>query len=351
MPEATPPEQGTADDTSLSFEDGVEAISNLIDDSDVDDTPNPEPKVEAQNEAEADADEPEAKAEDEGAEDEADADEQGTEDADEPDESEEVKGGRFAPDTAKVTLDDGTVTTIAELKRNNLFQRDYTRKTTELKTERETFETQRSQVGQIAQSLVAQRDFLLSAAQKFIPQPPDKALLDTNSPSYDPFRWQQEKLEYDERMQVINQLQYQSQAEKNRMTEEQKQAAEEFKQQEARKLVEAIPEFRDRKVYDQFWSDAVSVMAEEYGFTPEEMAETTDHRMYKAMRDLVKYRKALKSAPKVKQELQAKPKVMSGSRRMDPKAKTSREAQARSEKLRKSGDIDAAIASLMDLDL
>lgn len=345
MPEATSPEQGTADDTSLSFEDGVEAISNLIDDSD-DDAPNPEPKVEAQNEAEAEADEPDAQAEDEGAEDEADADEQGTEDADEPDESEEVKGGRFAPDTAKVTLDDGTVTTIAELKRNNLFQRDYTRKTTELKAEKETFEAQRSQVGQIAQSLVAQRDFLLSAAQKFIPQPPDKAMMES-----DPFGYMQAKADYDERMQVINQLQYQSQAEKSRMTEEQKQAAEEFKQQEARKLVEAIPEFRDRKVYDQFWSDAVSVMAEEYGFTPEEMAETTDHRMYKAMRDLVKYRKALKSAPKVKQELQAKPKVMSGSRRMDPKAKTSREAQARSEKLAKSGSIDAAIASLMDLDL
>jgi hypothetical protein len=350
MPEATSP-QGTADDTSLSFEDGVEAISNLIDDSDVDDTPNPEPKVEAQNEAEAEADEPEAQSEVEGAKDEANADEQGTGNSDEPDESEEVKGGRFAPDTAKVTLDDGTVTTIAELKRNNLFQRDYTRKTTELKAEKDTFESQRSQVGQIAQSLVAQRDFLLSAAQRFLPQPPDKTMMNPNSPSYDPIGYGHAKAEYDEAMQVINQLQYQSQAEKNRMAEEQKQSFEAIRAQEAQKLFEAVPEFRDRKVYDQFWADAVETMAAEYGFTAEEMAETTDHRMYKAMRDLVKYRKALKSAPKVKQELQAKPKVMSGSRRMDPKAKTSRDAQARSEKLRKSGDIDAAIASLMDLDL
>jgi hypothetical protein len=36
---------------------------------------------------------------------------------------------------------------------------------------------------------------------------------------------------------------------------------------------------------------------------------------------------------------------------MDPKAKTSREAQQRAENLRKSGSFDAGVASLMDLNL
>jgi len=73
--------------------------------------------------------------------------------ADEPDESDEaeIKGGRFAPDTAKVTLDDGTVTTIAELKRGTLFQRDYTQKTQALSEDRKTFEAERQQVSQLAQ--------------------------------------------------------------------------------------------------------------------------------------------------------------------------------------------------------
>jgi hypothetical protein len=36
---------------------------------------------------------------------------------------------------------------------------------------------------------------------------------------------------------------------------------------------------------------------------------------------------------------------------MDPKDKSSREAAARTEQLRKTGDFDAGVRSLMDLDL
>src|SRR5688500_16103369 len=94
----------------------VEDISNLLDD------PTPDPVEDEPDEAAAppEDDDPLGL----GAED-VDADT-----PEEPDGSEEpeIKGGRFAPDTAKVTLEDGTVITVAELKRNNLFQRDYTRK-------------------------------------------------------------------------------------------------------------------------------------------------------------------------------------------------------------------------------
>jgi hypothetical protein len=65
----------------------------------------------------------------------------------------------------------------------------------------------------------------------------------------------------------------------------------------------------------------------------------------------VKFHKALNKAPQVKQEVEKKPQMISGSRRMDPKAKTSREAQQRAENLRKSGSFDAGVAALMDLNL
>jgi hypothetical protein len=335
MPESNLP-SGTAEGGALSFDDGVSAIENLDLGSE---TPNPENQVEATNEAETD--DPETDTPD-------DADAELDVDAEDPDDSpdEDLRGGRFAPDTAKVTLTDGTVTTVAELKRNNLFQADYTRKTTELKAEKTAFESQRSEVGKVAQAVAQQRDFLLQAAQVFLPKPPERELMQS-----DPFGYMQAKADYDEKMQVVNQLLYQRQAEGGRLTEEQKAEENERKATEANRLMEAIPEFRDRKVYDQFWNDATVTMAEHYGFTPEELAETTDHRMYLAMRDLVKYRKALKQAPKVAQDIKGKPKLMQGSRRMDPKAKTSREAQTRSENLRKTGSLDAGIAALMDLDL
>lgn len=340
MPEATSP-QGTADGGTLSFDDGVDAIADLLADPETD----PAQKVEAENEAGSEADETEAEAEAEGAEDEADAEDQ--EDAGDEDGSGEVKGGRFAPDTAKVTLSDGTVITVAELKRNNLFQADYTRKTTELSAERKTLESTKSELGNIAKSLTQQRDFLLQAAEKFLPKPPDREMMQS-----DPIGYIQAKAEYDERMQVVNQLAYQRQAETGRMSQEGQEAEQARRAVEAERLVEAIPEFRDRKVYDQFWTDATQVMAEHYGYPPEELAElATDHRLYVAMRDLVKYRKALKSAPKVTEAMKAKPKMMSAGRRMDPKAKTSRDAQARSDELRKTGSFDAGVRALMDLDL
>lgn len=325
MPESDLP-QGTAEDSALTFNEGADAISNLIEDPETD----PQDTVEAKDTAESETP------------DEADA----AEDAEDPDGSEPLKGGRFAPDTAKVTLEDGSVITVAELKRNNLFQRDYTRKTTELKTEREAFVQQKSQLDQHAQSLAQQRDFILSAAQKFIPQPPSRELLQS-----DPLQYMQAKADYEERMQVFNQLAYQQQA-NSRLTEEQQaEATNQVRQEESKRLLEAIPEFKDRNVYQNFWNDAVETMASKYGFSKTEIEETLDHRFYVAMRDLVKFHKALNKAPQVKQEVEKKPQMISGSRRMDPKAKTSREAQQRAEQLRKSGSFDAGVAALMDLNL
>jgi len=277
-----------------------------------------------------------------------DADAPEDEEAENPDGSEDIKGGRFAPDTAKVTLDDGTVISVAELKRNNLFQRDYTRKTTELKQERDTFSQYQEQMGKVAQSLAQQRDFVFQAAQRFAPKAPDRAMLDPASQSFDPIAYTQQKADYDEQMQMLNQLNYQQQAERGRMTEEQKIAANQLKAQEWERLSTAVPEFRDSKVYTKFWGDAVETMAA-YGFAEHELSETIDHRMYLAMRDLVQFRRAKQQAPKVKQEIEAKPRIMTGSRRMDPKNKTTREAAQRSEQLRKNGTFDAGIAALMDL--
>ncbi|TGR84622.1 hypothetical protein EN866_32975 [Mesorhizobium sp. M2D.F.Ca.ET.223.01.1.1] len=334
MPASDLPVEGTAEDSTLSFNDGVDAIDNLLDDSG---DPKPAKKVEAKDQAE----QPDESEQDEPA-DEANA----AEDAEDLDGSEPLKGGRFAPDSAKVTLDDGSVITIAELKRNNLFQRDYTRKTTELKTERDAFAQQKSQLDQHAQSLAQQRDFILSAAQKFIPQPPSRELLQS-----DPLSYMQAKADYDERMQVFNQLAYQQQANSRLTEEQQSEATNQLRQEESKRLLEAIPEFKDRNVYQNFWNDAVETMASKYGFTKTEIEETLDHRFYVAMRDLVKFHKALNKVPQVKQEVEKKPQMISGSRRMDPKAKTSREAQQRAENLRKSGSFDAGVAALMDLNL
>lgn len=337
MPTGDLPAQGTAEGGALSFDEGADAISNLLQDSET----NLPGEIEA-NQAEDQTDQPE-----DGAEVEVDADaEIDGQTEQEPDGSETYEKGRFAADTAKVTLDDGTVITVADLKRNNLYQRDYTRKTTELAEERKNLDGHREKLTGFVQSLTQQRDFILQAAQQFLPKAPDRSLMES-----DPLGYVQAKAVYDDQMQVVNRLAYQRNAEMQRQQDEQAEAKNKRRAEEGRKLIEAIPEFKDTARYNQFWTEATATMAEQYGFTQDELANTDDHRLYRAMRDLVAFHKAKKQAPQVKQAMQNKPPVMTGGKRMDPKAKISRDAQARTERLRKSGSLEDGIAALLDLNL
>lgn len=331
--------KGTADDAALSLDDGADAIENLFGDPEADLSEDDQAVNEADEESDAEGDEPEAEDDDE-----ADA-EEGDDQQEEQDGPSEYASGRFAADNAKVTLDDGTVITVADLKRNNLFQRDYTRKTQELAEDRKNFQQVQQQVDQYALAIAQQRDFLAQAAQQFMPQPPDKAMRE-----YDPLGYQAAKEDYDERVRVLSQIQAQQHHQQQWVEHERQRQDAELRQQEAARLFEAMPELKDQKVYRKFWDEAVETVAD-YGFSAQELDQMLDHRFYKAVRDLAKYRKAKASQPKVKQDLQNRPKLIKGGKRMDPKAKTSREAQAKSERLRRTGRFEDGVAALMDFDL
>ena len=339
-------QEATGGDEALSVDDGADAISDLLKDPIADLSEEDQGQEGAAKEDEpAEGEEPEEGEEAEDAD--AEVDEQ-VEDESE-DGSGESSGGRFVSKDAKFTLDDGTVISVGELARNNLYQRDYTRKTQELSEERKTLEQTRSQTEQHAQALKQERDFLLQVAQQFMPKPPDETLLDQNSPNYDPLRYLALKNDHEKRIGALTQLQYAAQAEQTRVTQEQQKQQQDLRATEAKKLLEAMPELKKPDVYRKFWSEAVETMSE-YGFSQEELDQAIDHRNYKVFRDLVAYRRARSKVQSVKKDVQSKP-VLTGKKRMDPKDKTSREKQARSEQLRKTGDFDAGVRALMDLDL
>ena len=244
-------------------------------------------------------------------------------------------------------LKDGTVLSVQELKRGFLSQQSFTRGTQENARERESLASQRSEVEQTAQILKAERDFLLQVAQRFVPQQPDASLLDQSSPRYDPIRYMADKAEYDERMGALAQLQQSAQADQVRVSQAQHGQQAELRKKEANLLMETMPELKKPDVYRKFWSETVETM-EEYGYSQEELDNAIDHRMYPIFRDLAAYRRARSRLPTVKQEVQSKP-VLTGKRRMDPKAKTSREQVSRREQLSKTGSFEAGVASLMDI--
>lgn len=329
---------GTGGDDALSFDDGVDAIDAILDPA----TDLPEEDQAKDDQAEAETEEAEESAETDEAE--AETDETETPDAEDEDGQQEYSGGKFASDDAKVTLKDGTVLSVQDLKRGFMSQQYFTRETQALSEAKKAVDADKSQVSQYANTLAQQRDFLLQAAQQFLPKPPDRSMIQTDIVGY-----QEALAEYQDRMGMVQQLQQYATADQARIQQEQEQARQEAIKAESQRLLEAIPELSKPETYQKFWTESVDTMAE-YGFSAEELSAAMDHRFYLVFRDLMKYRKARQQAPKVRESIQSKP-VLQAGKRMDPKAKISRERQAKADHLRKTGSFDAGVSALMDLDL
>ena len=337
----TNPAPAAGNDEALSVDDGADAIMDLLKD--------PETELKVEDQGQEDATEEAEPVEGEEPEAEEATEEAAAEEAAEEDGPEEVAGGKFAADAANVRLKDGTVISVQDLKRGYLSQQSFTRGTQENAEERKTLASKQAEVEQHARSLQEQRDFILQVAQQYVPQPPDRSLLDRNSPNFDPITFAALKAEYDDRIGVLNNLHNASQSDRDRAAKEQETKNETARKQEAQRLLEAMPDLAKPEVQKKFWSEAVETMAE-YGFSQEEMDQQIDHRVYKIFRDLSAYRKARNRIPAVKEAIQSKP-VLQGKRRMDTKEKSSREREARTERLRKTGSFDAGVGALMDLDL
>lgn len=332
MPTGDLPEGTASDDTALSFDEGVEDLAALLQDPEDPD--------------------PQSGNEDHGPDDTGEGNEPGPDDIEadaEGDGPEEIAaGGKFVSRDAKVRLDDGTVISVGDLARNNLFQRDYTRKTEELKSERQKFESERSQLSEHTQALAAQREFLYQAYQQIAPSAPNKAWMDPNSAEYDPIKFQHAEYDFNEGQKILGQIYQGIQADHARVQEEADKKAAETKRIAREQMYEANPDLRDRAAYQKFWGEAVDVLAD-YGYSEKEFAESMDPRIYKIAKELILLKKARTKAPKVQQETQTKPRLIRGSVRGGPEARNTRAAEQRADKLRKTGDFDAGVARLMDL--
>lgn len=335
-----PGDPGPVDDAK-TFDQSVEDISNLLG-GDPETDPTASDADPATADVDDDGDEPEIDLSEDVEDSDGDKNEDGS---DEP----EIKGGRFAPDTAKVTLEDGTVITVADLKRNNLFQRDYTRKTTELAAEREQITARATEVDQQAQSLAQLAERLQHFSQTYLPAPPPA--FEGNSAT-DPYGYMQ-YMEQKEKYNVAYGQYMAIEQERQRLIEAQQ-------HEQAAMSAKAIEtEFATLRSKDAFFSDATKVRsfleeastkgAEWWGLTPERIGRMQTAEEFLILRDALRYRKALAKAPEAMARVQAKPAMARGSKRSDPNARVSRDQQARSEQLRKSGSLESGVARLMDL--
>jgi len=353
--QAEAPAEATESPTIETFEDGVSRLEGLLGpDNDG------QPEEDRDNDKEEDNSE---KSEDESQNDETSSEEvNGDEDTDEtedgPTEDEESTEEseedaedsedplRFAEDlVVQLGDEETTLGNIVETRvqdRVKSFQADYTRKTQEVAEVRRNNEEQTGKLISYAEDLRSQRDTFLQFQEQFAPTPPDISMVDT-----DPIGYQQQKAYYDEWVgtynNFANQAKYQNDAEMQRM-EEQKA---EFVKTQKEKMVESIPELGTDEGFQNFRADLMSVFAPAYGYTPEDLNMIVDHRFAKIAKDAIAYQKLQQNKPKAKAKLEGKPVVLKPKKARKPAPKNN--AENARKKLARTGDLDDAVAALMNI--
>jgi hypothetical protein len=208
-----------------------------------------------------------------------------------------------------VRLDDGSVATVADLRRGGLRQADYTRKASALAEERRALQAETQRVAMLDHEQQEQRQLLAYFARAIVPREPDPALI-----SADPEGYRRQLESYKAQVGVLGRLGNDIQAFNERLAAEQAWAHGAARHEESRKLTERAPEFGREDYYRQFWNEAMRA-GEFYGYTPQEFEQINDHRHYLVLRDALAYRRIKARNARSRTRTDGLPPVITGSRR------------------------------------
>lgn len=260
-------------------------------------------------------------------------------------------GGKFVAATAKYKLADGTVISVGDLARNNLFQGDYTKKTTELARERDTITKEKADVAQLTQRTSEERQYLIWFAENFAPKAPVRptaAYLD------DPVAhgmYQDELQRYQAFAESYRQFKASQDADSKRKDGETQQEAGKRAQHEIASLFERIkidPQ-KDPAKAQSFFEAIESGAKEFYGANATQVADwiKMDHRAALVLRDAIRYSKNKTAAPKVQEKLKTVPKMLrTPTARSAPDQQQARALRQSGEKLRQTGSLKDGIAAI-----
>ena len=148
----------------------------------------------------------------------------------------------------------------------------------------------RKEIESIFQTLQTERQQFLATVENTqqqgvmkAPQAPDIRLMDT-----DPIGYMQQKANYDYNLQEYQSQQRQLYEQDQRHKALQEQARQAERQQQSRRLIEAIPEFGDPEKAPVLQNKLLQ-FASKYGLSAEEVASTVDARLVQVLYDAYKY--------------------------------------------------------------
>lgn len=333
----TPQETGTVVDapTSLSFADGVSAIENLLSDDLLDgdtkgsDGQKPVQKQEATQEASDDED--------------LVIDDDDISEA-LPEETQETPSK--VDDDYEIEID-GEKVTLGDLKKGNLRQRDYTKKTEDLARQRDEIATERTSIQKLREQaeneLAQERERLYKVAARYFPQKPNRELLDS-----DPIGYMQAMEDYNARVEEMQALEYEDRQRAAAQQEQSNAKAKEWEAEQRTYLFSKVPSLKDEAKRNAFISDLSEIGIKEYGLTAEEIPQITDGRYLRVLHDAIQYRKAVSKRDATKQVLETKPKLKQ-QQRMSVDTRQSRDILGRFEVAKQRRDINSVAKSIEDL--
>lgn len=223
---------------------------------------------------------------------------------------------------------------LEELGKGYLRTADYTRKTQALAEERRSFEAVRESVTKERQQYQQLIPALVQSLNQSMPQPPDKALLQT-----DPTEYLRQDAAYREHATVLAAAQAEHSRLQQTQFQEQQQSLQARLVEERGKLLDAIPEWRDEGKRKEGMGKLLDY-AKKLGFSDEELNQAYDHRAIVAMQKAMKFDE-LMSTRKPQPAPPRSPTASAGSANTQPR-RTSEATKAK-QRLAQSGSVaDAA---------
>ena len=205
-------------------------------------------------------------------------------------------------------------------------QKDYTQKTQEIAEQRRAFEQERQ--GEMEQLRNALAYYALPTAKEPLPEDfagqPEQFMQ-----AYG--QWQQQSARQTEAARLLDEI----------VSDEHRRTLE----REAGLLKQAIPEWAEETVRQADYANMMQVASDRYGFTPEEIAKVTDHRLLILLRDAAKGAELDAKPVVLKRKTEIKPKLSAGAKvKTDPNAEKQKKALG---KLKSSGDLSGKDAEAL----
>ena len=254
---------------------------------------------------------------------------EGQEGEEQGEEAEEVSAQPEPSDETVITVE-GAKIPLKDLKAGYMMQADYSRKTQEVANHRKQIEAMTAQVTQSANVIA---DFLA----RQIPDAPDPNLAQTN-----PGEYVRQKASHDAAMVQMQQILAHTGAVKNVATTLNQQQHAELIAQETAKLNDLFPTTATPDGRKAFFENAAA-SARDLGYSPEEIAQVTDHRMFALAHYAALGIKAEQAKAKALAKVEKAPPVATPKQRKSVQAQNAARNREAMKRLARTGSIEDAM--------